>query len=88
MAFATKFSRTLQEPLPETVEQEFDLPFEVITSSKDSHDATALSWFADSEIGSKSVSIGILILLVLDSLTIFVLIFQLPIFKGTWVFLS
>lgn len=81
--------RGLQEALPETVEQEFDLPLEVITSSQDSQDATTnMSWLADSEIGSKQVSIWILILLVLDILTILVLIFQLPFFKGRWFFLS
>jgi len=69
------------------LQEDFETVFEVIASSQEDQDANSMSWIDESNTGPGLAGIGIIVLLILDIGTLFVLMFQHSFFKGMWFYL-
>ena len=76
-------SRRLQEG----VQEDFEVVFQVIASSQEGQDVNRVPRIDEPNTGIGAAGIGIIVLLVLDISTIFVLVFQHSFFKGMWFYL-
>lgn len=85
--FGDQIIGTDRRRLQADLQEDFEMVFEVIASSQEDQDANRMSWIDESNTGPGLAGIGIIVLLVLDIGTLFVLIFQHSFFKGMWFYL-